>query len=700
MKNKLSQGAVSVLLGVSMTFGMAPTTVIAQDANATQNLTQREPEGTVGEKTPTSVNAAAELTPGEQRTETQTVAQSSSNDASKEETANDQDAAEKSAEDTVTDTMFASEQPAPAAEPTTAQVEADETHAHSNVTFTKWESTNSLPTTSGNYYLAKDVDLGTSQWVIPENTNIKLCLNGNTIATSFANEGQGAVAVSKGAVLDLYDCSDKGTLKGTDKTKGTGIDVQGGGTFNMHGGTITSFATGVFTNLTVLKDDPSQLATGVFTMDAGTIFDNGAHGVYVFSGSATMSGGKITNNGSNADNGGGVYVSYSTFKMSGGEISGNTAVDNGGGVALFKAEEFTMTGGTITGNAAAKVGGGVWTDNGKSIINLLGGSITGNKGGQTAGGIFLSSDSILNVSGTPKVTDNLVGSDAKNVYLSAKTLTVAGKLEDGASLGITHVNGEGATDTGAFTAGYKDKENAAHPDTYFTSDDPAYVVGWTEDGKEARLVVAYTVTVKDSTNGTVAVSKTKAAAGDAIAITIVPNDGYKLKKNSLKVVDANDKAVEVTDNTFVMPESNVTVSASFIQTNCTLTFDANGGSGTMDPQVVESETNITLEANKFTRSGYTFSGWNTKADGTGTNFKDKAAVRLTQDVTLYAQWKKNATTPTTGSNSSTTSMTTSTSSSTSTPKTADPLSFASVVAAAATGVGLTFAGLRGKKRER
>ena len=44
-----------------------------------------------------------------------------------------------------------------------------------------------------------------------------------------------------------------------------------------------------------------------------------------------------------------------------------------------------------------------------------------------------------------------------------------------------------------------------------------------------------------------------------------------------------------------------------------------------------------------TRSGCTFRGWNTKADGKGTNYAAGAAYTPIADVTLYAQWEKNAT---------------------------------------------------------
>ena len=48
----------------------------------------------------------------------------------------------------------------------------------------------------------------------------------------------------------------------------------------------------------------------------------------------------------------------------------------------------------------------------------------------------------------------------------------------------------------------------------------------------------------------------------------------------------------------------------------TVTFDPNGGTGSMDPQTASVPTALT--ANTFTRTGYTFSGWNTAANGSGT----------------------------------------------------------------------------------
>ncbi len=88
----------------------------------------------------------------------------------------------------------------------------------------------------------------------------------------------------------------------------------------------------------------------------------------------------------------------------------------------------------------------------------------------------------------------------------------------------------------------------------------------------------------------------------------------------------------------VMPAGDMTVTATWEVGTYTVTFNSNGGTGTMAPQEVPYENSVPLSANMFTKTGYKFSSWNTKADGTGTRYADKAAVINLDDVTLYARW--------------------------------------------------------------
>ncbi len=74
--------------------------------------------------------------------------------------------------------------------------------------------------------------------------------------------------------------------------------------------------------------------------------------------------------------------------------------------------------------------------------------------------------------------------------------------------------------------------------------------------------------------------------------------------------------------------------------NPTITFDSNGGKGSMDSVAVEYGTSSALPECAFTRRGYLFDGWNTAADGSGTAYADAALIAPTSDVTLYAQWRE------------------------------------------------------------
>ena len=96
----------------------------------------------------------------------------------------------------------------------------------------------------------------------------------------------------------------------------------------------------------------------------------------------------------------------------------------------------------------------------------------------------------------------------------------------------------------------------------------------------------------------------------------------------------------------VMKNSISGTSLIFITNKYTIHYNANGGTGTMSDTSCTYDKVATLNKNTFTRSGYTFVGWNTKADGSGisyTNIQDVKNLTDQNDVTinLYAQWQKN-----------------------------------------------------------
>ena len=70
-----------------------------------------------------------------------------------------------------------------------------------------------------------------------------------------------------------------------------------------------------------------------------------------------------------------------------------------------------------------------------------------------------------------------------------------------------------------------------------------------------------------------------------------------------------------------------------------VTFNANGGTGTMETQTFKAGKSQVLIANAFTNKGYTFTGWNTNPNGTGgTTYKNQETVSVLKNMTLYAQW--------------------------------------------------------------
>ena len=86
---------------------------------------------------------------------------------------------------------------------------------------------------------------------------------------------------------------------------------------------------------------------------------------------------------------------------------------------------------------------------------------------------------------------------------------------------------------------------------------------------------------------------------------------------------------------------------SFTANTYIVKFNYNGGSGSMSDQEFTYDQAQNLSKNTFKRSGYTFTGWNTKQNGSGTSYSDEAYVQnLTTisngEVILYAQWTANS----------------------------------------------------------
>jgi uncharacterized repeat protein (TIGR02543 family) len=104
---------------------------------------------------------------------------------------------------------------------------------------------------------------------------------------------------------------------------------------------------------------------------------------------------------------------------------------------------------------------------------------------------------------------------------------------------------------------------------------------------------------------------------------------------------ANGSGITYTAGTSYVPTGNITLFALW---KVLITYDANGGSGSA-PTATEviSGSGTVAGANTLTRTGFTFSGWNTQADGQGTSYAVGSTITTALSATLYAQWNSTIT---------------------------------------------------------
>ncbi len=117
-------------------------------------------------------------------------------------------------------------------------------------------------------------------------------------------------------------------------------------------------------------------------------------------------------------------------------------------------------------------------------------------------------------------------------------------------------------------------------------------------------------------------------------------DGYT---PSYSITEGCGMTVE--DDSLLFTNDNCSTTEETLQIESFTTdnsFDSNYGSGTMSDQTFTYGTAQNLTANAFTRTGYTFTGWNTTANGTGTAYENaQSVINPVGGMVLYAQWEPN-----------------------------------------------------------
>ena len=372
-------------------------------------------------------------------------------------------------------------------------------HIHDNVELAAWTSTNSLPTSAGNYYLSSNVTIS-STWNVPSGTT-RLCLNGHSI--TYTGSIGSVFYVGSGRTLNIYEC---------DATVHY---------YNINNETYLA------ENINTVSGNYSFVG-GYITGGMGYSYNNGRRGgaAYIQGGSVNIHGGAIIGNKATSGEGGGFYIEYGTLTMSDGYIVGNVATSDGGGLQVTRNNSgyFYMTGGVIANNTAFSHGGGLTAYN---VADISGGSITGNQcfGGNktyykegggaiqieaqgklsvsgdveisgnrsamSGGGILVWGDcSYFRLSGNPVIRDNRAAYGGTvyfddNIRLNgSKTINITGSLSSSVPIGVSvSSSSNNISGTGAFTSGWKDNMGEADPAGYFTSDNKSYEVFLTVSGE-------------------------------------------------------------------------------------------------------------------------------------------------------------------------------------------------------------------------
>ena len=161
----------------------------------------------------------------------------------------------------------------------------------------------------------------------------------------------------------------------------------------------------------------------------------------------------------------------------------------------------------------------------------------------------------------------------------------------------------------------------------------SYEANWTED----RYTITYNLD-----GGTAENPREYTVNSSDITLNRPTKTGYTF--TGWTGTDLIEKTMDVTIPTGSIGNREYT--ANWQANTYSVIFDRNTGSGSMANQTMTYDVEANLNTNKFTKTGYTFAGWNTKADGQGTHYRDGDAVsnlasEQGAEVTLYAEWTPN-----------------------------------------------------------
>ena len=224
--------------------------------------------------------------------------------------------------------------------------------------------------------------------------------------------------------------------------------------------------------------------------------------------------------------------------------------------------------------------------------------------------------------------------------------------------GVTYANDVNGSNISLYAEGYKDHAHVTTYGEWIANDDGTI----TRDGTKKCTYCGYEENVThhqvkltyNANGGEGATDSAPGAAGESVTVA---EDGFK--RNNYTFTDWNTQAdgkgtAYKPGDSFTLTDKDTVLYAQWSKNappQVNVSYDANGGTGTMKSITGDVGSKTVIEQNGFARRGHTFTGWNTQADGKGTAYKPGDSFTLTdKDTVLYAQWSKNSGSAGTGTN--------------------------------------------------
>ena len=434
------------------------------------------------------------------------------------------------------------------------------------------------------------------------------------------------VMASQDAIYYIYYADEAAAIEGT-VTKGSITEYE---PVNVQ---TTEWSDGwyaVTEDTTINGDVTLEADTNLILCDGKTLTVNGqisgAHNFNIFAGSTS---GAITGIGAliaeNADAVGDA-IKTGGLNIYGGNVRA-TVTGKGSGIDT-ESGGITIAGGTVDAAASGDSSGMC----SKGDILIFGGSVLA-KGAGTGNGIYTYTGTIKISGGTVKARGGkaVSGLNGANIIISGGDITAVGGDADAGNPGRHGI----FTNTLTIPSG-SPKINAEGGEGYKENNEYTNAGG---HGIKAAVNVSSGATPTIKARG----GKGKGTLnGQGICGTITFPSGMRVSTSEDFDVWAEVSGFasgSTLTNQFVMIDPKPTPSYT---TYHTITYNANANaySGSMSAQSVEEGKSTTLRQNQYARSGYIFTGWNTKADGTGQSYADGATISPKGNIDLYAQWVK------------------------------------------------------------